>query len=77
MTSPAAPNRWPLPATAPKATRPVTAPSTPAASDQPATEALTGVGNNSFTSAPAAGAKTEAANTPRMSPASSAGEEPV
>jgi len=41
-------------------------PSTPAASDQPATEALTGVGNTSLTSAPAAGAKTEAANTPRM-----------
>jgi hypothetical protein len=66
VTSPATANRWPAPATAPKATRPVTAPSTPAASDQPATEALTGVGNNSLTSDPAAGAKTEAANTPRM-----------
>src|ERR1017187_3054101 len=45
---------------------PVAAPSTPAATDQPATEARTDVGNNSLTSAPAAGAKTEAANTPRM-----------
>ena len=66
VTSPATANLWPTPATAPKATRPVTAPSTPAASDQPATEARTDVGNNSLTSDPAAGAKTEAANTPRM-----------
>src|SRR5258708_3041830 len=77
VTSPATSNRWPTLATSPKTTRPVTAPSTPVASDQPATDARTDVGNSSLTSEPAAGAKTELANTPRMYPTSSAGAEPV
>src|ERR1700729_1810612 len=66
VTTPATPNSCSALATAPKMTRPATAPSTPDAVDQPTTEARTEVGNNSLTSAPAAGAKTEAANTAEM-----------
>jgi hypothetical protein len=66
VTKPATTYRWAASATAPKTTKPVTAPSTPDARDQPATEARMDVGNNSLINDPAAGAKTEPANTPKM-----------
>ena len=59
----ASPKALPRSATAPKASRPSVAPSTPAAVCHPATEARTDVGKSSFTSAPAAGANDEAAKT--------------
>ena len=61
-TTAARPKRLSTSATAPKASNPAVAPRTPTAISHPMTEALTEVGKSSLVSAPAAGAKTDAAS---------------
>ena len=56
--------RLPMSAIAPKVTSPITAPSTPAARNQPEADARIDVGKSSLTSAPTAGAKIEPNMTP-------------